>query len=49
MRQAADIIRMYITDTISSVREYREEQDRKNAQEKKRRALYKEKASVVDF
>ena len=49
MRQAADIIRMYITDTLSSVREYREEQDRKNAQEKTRRALHKEKASVVDF
>ncbi|UTC57544.1 hypothetical protein ABK01_04215 [Treponema sp. OMZ 305] len=49
MRQAADIIRMYITDTISSVREYREEQDRKNAQEKTRRALQKAKASVVDF
>ena len=49
MRQAADIIRMYITDTISSVREYREEQDRKNAQEQTRRALQKAKASVVDF
>jgi len=49
MRQAADIIRMYITDTLSSVREYREEQDRKNTQEKTRRALHKEKASVVDF
>ncbi|MGI5090793.1 hypothetical protein GWP40_04255 [Treponema vincentii] len=49
MRQAADIIRMYITDTISSVREYREEQDRKNAQEKTRRALQKAKAFVVDF
>ncbi|AIW89573.1 hypothetical protein JO41_07005 [Treponema sp. OMZ 838] len=49
MRQAADIIRMYITDTLSSVREYREEQDRKNVQEKTRRALHKEKASVVDF
>ena len=49
MRQAADIIRMYITDTISSVREYREEQDRKNAQEQTRRALQKAKASVIDF
>ena len=49
MHQAADIIRMYITDTISSVREYREEQSRKNDLEKTRRAMQKEKASVVDF
>ena len=49
MQQAADIIRMYITDTISSVRAYREERDRKDAQDKARRALHKEKTSVVDF
>ena len=49
MRQAADIIRMYITDTISSVREYREERDRKDALEKTHRAMQKEKASVIDF
>lgn len=49
MRQAADIIRMYITDTLSSVREYREEQDRKDAQAKTQKAIQKAKASVVDF
>jgi len=49
MQQAADIIRMYITDTISSVREYREEQNRKNTQEKVRKAIQKANASVVDF
>ena len=49
MRQAADIIRMYITDTLSSVREYREEQDRKDAQTKAQKAIQKAKASVVDF
>ena len=49
MRQAADIIRMYITDTISSVREYREELDRKNSQEKARKVLQEANTSVVDF
>ena len=49
MRQAADIIRMYITDTISSVREYREERDRKDAQEKARKEFQKTQASVIDF
>ena len=49
MQQAADIIRMYITDTISSVREYREERDRKDAQEKTRKAIQKVQASVIDF
>ena len=49
MRQAADIIRMYITDTISSVREYREEQGRKNSQEKARKATQEANVSVVDF
>ena len=49
MRQAADIIRMYITDTISSVREYREERDRENAQAKTRKAIQKTQDSVVDF
>ena len=49
MRQAADIIRMYITDTISSVREYREERDRENAQAKARKAIQKTQDSVVDF
>ena len=45
MRQAADIIRMYITDTISSVREFREERKRAYMQEKNRKAP----VSVVDF
>lgn len=49
MRQAADIIRMYITDTISSVREYREERNRKDAQAKARKAIQKAQASVIDF
>ena len=49
MRQAADIIRMYITDTISSVREYREERDRENAQAKARKAIQQTQDSVVDF
>ena len=49
MQQAADIIRMYITDTISSVREYREECNRKDTQEKTRQAMQKTQASVVDF
>jgi len=49
MRQAADIIRMYITDTISSVREYREERNRKDAQAKARRAIQRAQASVIDF
>ena len=49
MRQAADIIRMYITDTISSVREYREECSRKDAQEKARRAIQRAQTSVIDF
>ena len=46
---AADIIRMYITDTISSVREYREECSRKDAQEKARRAIQRAQTSVIDF
>ena len=49
MRQAADIIRMYITDTISSVREYREERTREHAQENARKAIQKAENSVVDF
>ena len=49
MQQAADIIRMYITDTISSVREFREERTRKTAQEKTLQAMQKAQASVVDF
>jgi len=49
MQQAADIIRMYITDTISSVREYREERSRETAQEKKLQAMQKGQTSVVDF
>ena len=49
MRQAADIIRMYITDTISSVREFHEERSRKTAQEKTLQAMQRTQASVVDF
>ena len=49
MQQAADIIRMYITDTISSVREYREERNRAQARENARKAIQKEDNSVVDF
>ena len=49
MQQAADIIRMYITDTISSVREFREERNRKNAQAKTLQTIQKAQASVVDF
>ena len=49
MQQAADIIRMYITDTISSVREFREELNQKNAQEKTLRVIRKSQDSVVDF
>ena len=49
MRQAAEIIRMYITDTISSVREFREERNRQNAQTKTLQAIQKAQASVIDF
>jgi len=49
MQQAADIIRMYITDTISSVREFREERSRQTAQEKTLQAMQKAQVSVVDF
>ena len=48
MRQAADTLRMYITDTISSVREFREERAR-DAQEQSRRAAKKQQAAGIDF
>ncbi len=48
MRQAADMLRMYITDTISSVREFREEQVR-NARERNRKAVQYGQVSVIDF
>lgn len=49
MRQAADIIRMYITDTISSVREFREERKRETIQERNRITARQMQNSVVDF
>lgn len=48
MKQAADIIRMYITDTISSVREFRAEHNRKIIEDKNRKIVRRED-SVVDF
>ena len=48
MRQAADMLRMYITDTISSVREFREEQVR-DAKERNRKAAQRAQASAIDF
>jgi len=49
MRLAADIIRMYITDTISSVREFREERERQSIRERNLLAAQKAQASVIDF
>ncbi|MEL3905521.1 MAG: hypothetical protein P1P65_00625 [Treponema sp.] len=48
MQEAADIIRMYITDTISSVREFREEHERKASEAQNRRSA-PTAPSVVDF
>lgn len=48
MRQAADMLRMYITDTISSVREFREERVR-DAKERNRKAAQRAQASAIDF
>ena len=48
MRQAADTLRMYITDTISSVREFREERARES-REQNRYAAKKQQAAGIDF
>lgn len=48
MRQAADMLRMYITDTISSVREFREERVR-DARERNRKAAQQSHVSMIDF
>ena len=48
MRQAADMLRMYITDTISSVREFREECVR-DARERNRKAAQQSHVSMIDF
>ncbi|MGP1594897.1 MAG: type IV pilus assembly protein FimV [Treponema sp.] len=46
MRSAADILRMYITDTISSVREFKEEQIQ---QRYRKRQSKRQTAPAVDF
>ena len=48
MRQAADTLRMYITDTISSVREFREERARES-REQNRCAAKKQQTAGIDF
>ncbi len=48
MKKSADIIRMYVTDALSSVREYKEEQADIALQKKRKAREYKPK-SVFDF
>ncbi|MEL3900068.1 MAG: hypothetical protein P1P67_06045 [Treponema phagedenis] len=49
MQKASDIIRMYVTDTISSVREFKEEEDNRRKQSKLQAERQKYMPKMLDF